>query len=927
MRNKNRKAEDQLSLIPSSDSEEDSSAPKQTKSVREDKDASLDSMWNEVASDTKSENSGTEISISSTSKSSSDGFETKQTSDESDEQNSLKIEIMRHVKPEKEKKNLEINSDDQINETNEEKNHGSQKDSEDMQEQYAPAVEAIRSLSKSEYSAQESWNRIQFDIENVLKNSENNYEPLEELEETMMLLTQLENIGISVQAPSQLKTNKTSLAHQISNEIDANEINNQLKKDFEELSTNMANFVKELDKEKEQSKEIIEPLFNTQQQQQQNMEDNSSDTNEQEIVDDEKKWNRIIDEWDKETKLTKESTNLVNEELLSQDIKDNESQASRLPDFSENSLYEPLDITFMSRHSREAMNSFEKEANELKKLLQKLETENDVLFNEINIENKSQMENQKPENKEKKLQDIKQEIVFPLLHDILQSLEIVDKCPVSYKFPETFGDIEDNNHCKPLRIPDNPTYSENIPQFRATFKQFFQDVKNKNKQELTTAQQKSFVLKEMAERPQHNCFRHESPHSVNAQLEEFKRHQKAKISRLVDRVYAQKERYNDTLELSDGKLMVRNRDTGELTDMPEPIKHDDTSDRDTDYDTALSDSETENPIFVQSWRKTFKPTARKSSEHLITQALNENNCYDSDDSNDEFYSLEAQNKSSLDSIDREFFNKLTLEHLVVSEADENHIAHCARSYEELKQYLKLNKEGRSLTAEETELLESMIEKKTEKSASDQLDCVEPKLSTGNLTEAEKTWFDKMLKEGKDEQNSVPYKQTLTIPAGIKLYEYKFDNDNESSSSTTRHWPANDTDSSDQIRDKGIFTFVYESPGEELNINDEPKNQKRKLAEGIDICKQMSCIQSMEFPSDEEKADIESNIDNESKCAAKKINANATSGLNTSTANLTSDTKMLTMSSSEIEVLECNLEIIDCNEEVVDTITINAEVHY
>ncbi|TMW53918.1 hypothetical protein DOY81_000975 [Sarcophaga bullata] len=961
LRNKYRKAEDQLSLIPSSDSEEDSSAPKQIKSVREYEDVSIDSMWDEVANDRTSEKSGMSTS---TSTSTSDGTDPDQISEESDEPNELKNEIVEDVTPANELENPNIKSVAPINETNKAEVHGSQTslDSEDMQEKYQPTVEAIRSLSKSEHSIIESWSKVEFDIENVLKDNEDNYEPLEELEETMKLLNQLENKHLSSQVHTQLKGNKMSLESQ-HKEIDSCQINYQLKKDFEELSVNMENFVKQLDKEKEERKEIIDALFSTQhqqqqqqQQQQQNIEDSSSDTNDQEMMDDdinEKKWNSLVDQWDKATKLPNKPINLVNEVLI-KDIKDienpplsslepNEPDSSfscvvinqenkKETNLSENSLYEPLDITFMSRQSREAMNSFEREANELKKLLQKLETENEVLFNDINTESKCQMEDQIQENKEKEHEEVNREIVSPLLNEILQSLELINLCPPSYKFPEIFSDTEDNNYCEPIRPPTNPTHSDNIPQFRAKFKEFFQDVKNKNQKELTKVQQKTLVFKQMSEQPALNRFHHESLDSVNAQLEEFKRQQKAKISRLVDRVYAQKDRYNDTLELSDGKLMVRNRDTGELKDLPEPTKHDST-DSESDYDTALSDDETEKPKFLHSWRKPFKPTVRKSSEYLITQALNENNCFtardqeeESEDSNDEFYSIESQNKPSLYSIDREFFNKLTLENLDVSETDENHIVHCARSYEELKNCLKLSKEERSLTAEETELLESMIEKKGP-SNTNQPDRGETKPLSGKLTEEEQAWFDKMLQKTKDEQKDV-YIQTLAIPAGIKLYEYKYDNENVSCGSS-RDWPARDRDTAtvcNEIHDKGIYTFVYEGPEEDTTKDETIENQRELEEEGIG--KEKSSMLSMEFPSEEEKAEIESNIDNENKCAGKKITTTTEiAGLNTSCPVQISDTKTCSKSSPEIEVLECNLEIIDCNEEVVDTITVSAEVHY
>ena len=963
MRNKYRKAEDQLSLIPSSDSEEDSNAPKQIKSVREYEDVSIDSMWDEVANDRTSEKSGTPTSAST----SSDGSEPDQTSEESDEQNELKSEIVTIVKPANEQEQPEMESVAAINETNKAEANGSDisSDSEDMQEKYEPTVEAIRSLSKSEHSIVESWSKVEFVIENVLKDNEDIYEPLEELEETMKLLNQLENKQPSAQVHSKFKGNTISVVNQ-HNEIDSCQINYQLKKDFEELSVNMENFVKQLDKEKEERKEIIEALFNTQQQeqrQQQNVEDSSSDTNDQEMMDDDinddkKKWDSLVDQWDKATKLPNKSINLVNEVLI-KDIKDIENPPLPLletnqPDSSlscevineedknqsnltEHNLYEPLDITFMSRQSREAMNSFEREANELKKLLHKLEIENEVLFNDINTESKCKMEDQIQENKEKdqeqeqkqeqEQEEVNRETISLLLDEVIQSLELVNLCPPSYKFPEVFSDAEDNNYCEPIRLPTNPTHSESIPQFRAKFKEFFQDVKNKNKNELTKAQQKTLVFKRISEQPALNRFHHESLDSVNARLEEFKRQQKAKVSRLVDRVYAQKDRYNDTLELSDGKLMVRNRDTGELKDLPELTNHD-SSDGESDYDTALSDDETDKPKFLHSWRKPFKPTARESSEYLITQALNENNCFaardqeaESEDSNDEFYSLESQNKPSLYSIDREFFNKLTLESLDVSETDENHIVHCARSYEELKTCLKLSKEERSLTVEETELLESMIEKKGPTNTN-QPDGGEIKPLTGNLTKEEQAWFDKMLQKTKDEQKDV-YKQTLAIPAGIKLYEYKYDNETISCSSS-RHWPARDMDSEtvcNEIHDKGIYTFVYEGPEEVITKDETRENPKELEEEGIG--KEKASMLSMEFPSEEEKAEIESNIDNENKCAGKKVITTT----ETSSPIQTSNTKACSDSSPEIEVLECNLEIIDCNEEVVDTITVNAEVHY
>ncbi|XP_065356499.1 dynein axonemal assembly factor 1 homolog [Calliphora vicina] len=1047
LRNKNRKPEDQISLIPSSDSEDESNTRKKKLQIRQGSEDSRDCIWNEVAEDKhnlpiqqesreeaedkKSERSSS-LDISSDGKS-SESFQSPE-SDSNGEIVESMIEDRDNVESIKEQqmpeKEIKLDSE-RILETgkpelsstiltkldedidfqeiieNTTKSENCLKSSgkkvqlhieniksldeiadSDPSEKYQPIIEAIKNITKSEEDTGSILNK---NIENLNKNETNdddNYEPLQELEETM-------NILLKPETDKQLSSHPATKNEQLEleNEQERLKVNLQLKTDFEELTTNLNAFVKQLDKDQEKRQEVIKALFNKNTAAKESSSESSSDS-EEKVSLERQKFENMIDQWDRDSRLKTGNKEYKDEELIKEtettdinkDLRGSSdgkqicepNQDEEKSEITINKkMFGSMDISLLTQKSNEALNSLEKESKELKRLLQQLENKNEDLFKDINKEVNCQSETESQENRVKEIAEVpnknvenqaldedksmkaqhnetkadlvkqktvkegenikegleqqdQQEIVYIIIEELLKSLELKEK---SYEFPDPLEYQED----KDILPPQHPTIFENIPEFVESFNQFYKTIETKN---LSLENHKSLALKALCKQPNLKQFNNDTLQTLDDQLEQIKREQHKKVRRMVDRVYAQKERYNDTLELFDGKLMVRNKDTQELRELPQPGRQDST-DSETDYDTAQSEEENEDCSKIkknlkgdQKLCRPYKPTARKSSEDLIVQALiaNKTNRAADDseeESTEEYYSLDTQNSSNLYNIDREFFNKLTLENLNLSQTDENHIVQCARSYEELKHCLTLSKEERSLTEEENELLENMIESK----------CVKLQENPENLLEIEQ--INKQLSK-EELKITLKSQEPISLPSvkedfkkvklkssneAIQLFEYKYDSNEKSLENTGQRTPTTE-DELVKNSDKLMKTILLNTLAEKKE-----KFQKENL--------------NIERQSEEEKNKIESNIDVES--AASNIKATGEGHTNSQpeqftvagdilgdplregtaeTINDFSSNDVIDISDSgDIEVLECNLEIIGCNDELVDTITVNAEIHF
>ncbi|XP_017048888.2 dynein axonemal assembly factor 1 homolog [Drosophila ficusphila] len=279
-------------------------------------------------------------------------------------------------------------------------------------------------------------------------------------------------------------------------------------------------------------------------------------------------------------------------------------------------------------------------------------------------------------------------------------------------------------------------------------------------------------------------FNNETAESLDAQIAKENEKRKRRVAASAARCFGQREKYDDTLEVVDNRLMVVKKDTGELEELPPPPAL--ISDTESDeYDTAEEDYSSgrqgNGQEMRRPWTTPYKPKPRKSEEYLVTEAMQrcqmESVLQDSPDESkeddvendaveDEFYSLEAM--TTFSSLDSEFFQKLDLQKVTNSEEAESAIQ-CMRSYNELKSCMRAGSSEHQLTTEEKEMLQEMLSQSQSNS---------PKL------EEEDDLLKKMVERMKEveererqlrEEPQVDPKEMDSIKlslGGTKLFEYK-----------------------------------------------------------------------------------------------------------------------------------------------------------
>ncbi|XP_017064362.2 dynein assembly factor 1, axonemal homolog [Drosophila eugracilis] len=216
-------------------------------------------------------------------------------------------------------------------------------------------------------------------------------------------------------------------------------------------------------------------------------------------------------------------------------------------------------------------------------------------------------------------------------------------------------------------------------------------------------------------------FNKDTPESLDTLIAKDNEKRKRRVAASATRCFSQREKYEDTLDVVENRLMVVKKGSGELEELPPPpaLISDTESD---DYDTAEEEYTHGKGDFTlkvsRPWTTPYKPKPRKSEEHLVTEAMQQNqmksafeSCADEakeeDLAEDEFFSLEAM--TTFGNLDSEFFQKLDLKK--VPEIDDAESAiECMRSYNELKAYMKPGSIEPKLTSEENEMLQTMISK-------------------------------------------------------------------------------------------------------------------------------------------------------------------------------------------------------------------------
>uniref|UniRef100_A0A1A9WER6 Dynein axonemal assembly factor 1 homolog n=1 Tax=Glossina brevipalpis TaxID=37001 RepID=A0A1A9WER6_9MUSC len=625
--------------------------------------------------------------------------------------------------------------------------------------------------------------------------------------------------------------------------------------------------------------------------------------------------------------------------------------------------YEPLDVSRLMSRSREALKAFEEETRGLKILLQQLEDENEKRFEngsdvekcieekttkqnddaEINVDVISKTKDKISEQEEvnEKTDEVHQELsineeqttdlCLKVVDDVVYSLDLKPFKPKSYEFGLIESDDE-YSYSGPKKAEEEIPPSKTIRGVINSFNDFLHEITTRNREEMrqehierkkraqvaSTDEEKSASLRELLQQPNIKDFNKDTHASLDAKLEVYEKKKNVRVKRLVERVYAQKDKYNDSLEVVEGKLMVLKKDTGELEDLPKPlgeVGEDDSDDEyESDYGTAQShdgnqegaselyntcESEMKAQDSIcsnsQLW---YKPRERKPAETLVMQALNcnfrnkesdegdkENEDDDDDDNdNEEYQSLDGQHKPFLfGHIDAEFFNKLDFESLQFNARDEQCIVQCARSYDELRKFLKLEEDERHLSEEENGLLEKMIARQAEKPG-----CSDDVLPLDDsLTREEDLLLKKMLERTKELLEKEDYDKNargdckeyfdvdiqkvshFDTQESVKLYEYKFENTlQERASAIFEKKFRNIGDTAEpEFSGNGVYTFVYqdkEDCDEKQNLS--VGNKEKKSSTELPV---LSVEVALEKSSEEEKNELENNFDTEAKYVIKK----------------------------------------------------------
>ncbi|XP_058985990.1 protein PFC0760c isoform X2 [Musca domestica] len=490
----------------------------------------------------------------------------------------------------------------------------------------------------------------------------------------------------------------------------------------------------------------------------------------------------------------------------------------------------------------------------------------------------------------------------------------------------------DANADEPKKNPLEMTKTKHLPLTKTihdvldSLADLFKGIPKKKRQKVHVSESdKSACLKKLAGQPQLKMFNQDTHESLDKQLNEFKEQQKIEIQQMVNRVYAQRERYDDSIELIDDKLMIVHKDTGELRELEKP-KHIAYSDSDNnDYDTAdegaccskprkALDGEQSDVVKQQnSWKsiesdadgdeivttekatdgsrdgKIFNFMENTPSKAPSIAAMNYKNPWYSiesgTDDEEQFHSLPPSSKSLniFDNIHRDFFDKLSLDHLNFTPQDEDQIVQCSRSYTELRNLLIQLPAEEVFTQEERTLLESIKigSSKTE--------------DFPNLSQTEK--HVQICQYTENNSKEVPVENTC-------------EKEQHKESIASEHW------------------YI----GEE---NNEKKDNPyyKVLSNGVNVIFDAQRADVKTQTQDQEiqtEITLGTNSDFEHKNTEFKHQVESFQSQRNSSLDYSKNVPLKPDENIEnynSDILECNLEILDCNDGIVDNIMVNAEIHY
>ncbi|KAH8279742.1 hypothetical protein KR054_003802 [Drosophila jambulina] len=375
------------------------------------------------------------------------------------------------------------------------------------------------------------------------------------------------------------------------------------------------------------------------------------------------------------------------------------------------------------------------EEKELQKLLQDLEDETNAMYNideMVEYEEETTIEQQTTTYEEITIQRIDVEgICSAVLNDLIDEVtssetQKVEK-PKSFEFGLIESDDEYSYSAEPQLeklVPpelENPAGGKSLRECLDVFQDFIASMENPSQpfklgRDPSACAQKIRAAQELLKSKNLAEFNSDTAESLDAKIAMETEKRKRMVAASAARCFAQRDKYEDTLEVVDNKLMVVKKDTGELEELPPPpgLISDSESE---DYDTAEEEEYTPGKQGLRRpWTTPYKPKPRKSAEYLVTDAMQraqmetlnitEVEPTEGEPVEEEFYSLEA--RTTFGNLDTEFFQKLDLESVPNEEAE--CAIECMRSYNELKACMKSGSTHLELTSEETKMLQTMLTK-------------------------------------------------------------------------------------------------------------------------------------------------------------------------------------------------------------------------
>ncbi|XP_037958591.1 dynein assembly factor 1, axonemal homolog isoform X2 [Teleopsis dalmanni] len=108
-------------------------------------------------------------------------------------------------------------------------------------------------------------------------------------------------------------------------------------------------------------------------------------------------------------------------------------------------------------------------------------------------------------------------------------------------------------------------------------------------------------LKNLLNSPNLSTFNNDTKEILDKKIHEMNLEKKREIKRIVHRVYKQKDKYDDTLEVVEGRLVVIKKDTGAIEDLPEVKTY--CSEDDDEYESDEWESENNDDPVIDSAEK------------------------------------------------------------------------------------------------------------------------------------------------------------------------------------------------------------------------------------------------------------------------------------------------------------------------------------